>query len=89
MSYLVQRHLVDVLHHTVHLYHSFTVGLCDTHFTAGEVGNEHTKGDGHEQQRLVLLHNAQIEQGECEKIHDEEEGVLRNVGERRHVIYLV
>ena len=41
------------------------------HIRAGEVGDEHTEGDGHQQQRLKLLYNAQIQQHAGDAQHDE------------------
>lgn len=83
---LVERHLPDVLHHPVHHHHTVLVGLDDTHLAAGEVGDEHTEGDGHQQQRFVVLLDAQVEQDEGNGIHHEERRVGNDVAERRHVI---
>lgn len=41
------------------------------HIRAGEVGDEHTEGDGHQQQRLKLLYDAQIQQHAGDAKHDE------------------
>lgn len=41
------------------------------HIRAGEVGDEHTEGDGHQQQRLKLLYDAQIQQHAGDAQHDE------------------
>ena len=41
------------------------------HIGTGEVGDEHTEGDGHQQQRLKLLYNAQIQQHAGDAQHDE------------------
>ena len=89
MGNLMKRHLIDVLQLTVYHHHAVAVSLSDTHVTSREVGNKHTKGNRYEQQRLILLHDTQIEQREGEKIHDYEERILRNVGECGHVIYFL
>lgn len=41
------------------------------HIRAGEIGDEHTEGDGHQQQRLKLLYDAQIQQHAGDAQHDE------------------
>ena len=41
------------------------------HIRAGEVGDEHTEGDGHQQQRLKLLYDAQVQQHAGDAQHDE------------------
>lgn len=41
------------------------------HIRAGEVGDEHTEGDRHQQQRLKLLYDAQIQQHAGDAQHDE------------------
>ena len=41
------------------------------HIRAGEIGDEHTEGDGHQQQRLKPLYDAQIQQHAGNAQHDE------------------
>ena len=41
------------------------------HIRAGEVGDEHTEGDRHQQQRLKLLYDAQVQQHAGDAQHDE------------------
>ena len=82
----MQRHLPNVLHHPVHHHHTVLVGLDNAHVAARKVGDEHTEGDGHQQQRLVVLLDAQVEQDEGNGIHHEERRVGNDVAERRHVI---
>ena len=89
---LMERHLIDVLHHGDAVHgdgdEALGVGLQHAHAAAGEVGDEHAEGDGHEQQRLVFLHDAQIEQHEGQEVHHEEQRILADGRERRHVVQL-
>ena len=41
------------------------------HIGTGEVGDEHTEGDGHQQQRFKLLYDAQVQQHAGDAQHDE------------------
>ena len=83
---LMQRHLPDVLQHSVHHYHTVFIRLNHAHFSAGEVGYEHTESDGNQQQRFVMLLDAQIQQNEGNGIHYKERRIGNDIAERRHII---
>ena len=93
MSNLRKRHLPDVL--CQHLAFciddaSSLVGLIHAHVTTREVGDEHTEGDGDEQQGLEVLHDAEVQQHEGQQVHDKIGTVGRDdVAERGHLVHVI
>ena len=83
---LVQRHFPDVLQHSVHHYHAVFICLDNPHVATGEIGNEHTESNGNQQQRFVMLPDAQIQQNKGNDIHYKERRIGNNIAERRHII---
>ena len=68
------------------------------HLRAGEVGAQHTEGDGQQQQRLKALYDGQIQQHEGNADHDEalpvavltkhiEAGLLQEIDNSRHLCF--
>ena len=66
------------------------------HIRAGQVGTQHTEGNGQEQQRLKALHNGQIHEDKGNGDHDEafpvtvltkhiEAGLLQEIDNSRHL----
>ena len=55
MRDVMERHLPNVLHHSVHVDHAVFVGLYHTHIASGEVGKQHAERDRYEQQRFILF----------------------------------
>ena len=66
------------------------------HLRAGEVGAQHTEGNGQQQQRLKALYDGQIQQHEGNADHDEalpvavltkhiEAGLLQEIDNSRHL----
>lgn len=68
-GYLRQFSFQSILHRELHFY--IQAEDLVEHIGTGEVGDEHTEGDGHQQQRLKLLYNAQIQQHAGDAQHDE------------------
>ena len=83
---LMQRHLPDVLQHSVHHYHTVFIRLNHSHITARKVGKQHTESNWNQQQRFVVLLDAQIQQDEGNGIHYKERRVGNDIAERRHII---
>ena len=83
---LMQRHFPDVLHHAIHHDHSVFISLNHSHISTGEIGNEHTESNGHQQQRFVVLLYAQIQQNESNGIHHQKRRVGNDIAERRHIV---
>ena len=48
MSNIMERHLPDILHYSVHQDHAILVSLYHSHSSAGEVSQQHSKGNRHQ-----------------------------------------
>ena len=86
MSDFMQRHFPDILHHTLDHDHAILIGLDNSHIAAREIGQQYTESNRNQQQRLILLLDTQVEQDECNGIHDQKTRVSNNVAESRHFI---
>ena len=60
MGYVVQGHFPDVLHNSMHVYHTVFIGLYYSHVSTGEVGQQYAESYGYEQQRFILLLDTQV-----------------------------
>ena len=86
MRDVMERHLPNVLHHSVHVDHAVFVGLYHPHIASGEVGKQHAERDRYEQQRFILFFDTQIKQYERNGIHDQKLRFSNDVAERSHLI---
>ena len=90
MRNVVERHLPYIHHSTVgERNKAFGIGLDYTHLPAREVGYQHSEADGNQQQRLIFLHYAQIQQAEGKQVHQKVGRVSDQVAERRHMVQSV
>ena len=90
MGNLMQRHIPDDLARAVG-QRDITLRIClhHAHISTRKIGNQHAKGNGNEEQRLILLDNAKIEEDEREQIHDDERRISHDAAYSGHRIEFV
>ena len=86
MRNVMQRHLPNILHHTMYFYHSVFICLNNAHLASWEIGQQDTESNRDQQQRFILLLDTQIKQDECNGIHDQELRFSNDIAERSHFI---
>ena len=89
MSNIMKRHFPDYFPCTVCAgYKTFRVGLDNSHFATGKVGQQYTEGYGNQQKRFVMFDDSQIEQYESQCVHNQELRFRNYVAEGSHFIKL-
>ena len=89
MGDIMQRHLPDVLCHSIDQNHPVLICLNDPHVTTGKIGQQHPECNRNQQQWLILLLDTQIEQDERDGIHYQKLRFSHYIAESSHIIQIL